>query len=297
MRTSRCAVGRGALILVWGLLAMLLDAPAWAAPPRGVFVTRCTFSHSLRDDPIMFPGEAGASHRHEFFGSSRTNATSTRRRMIAGPTTCSIAVDTAAYWFPSGFRGRTRLRPTLSKAYYFGLPEHSVLVPPPGSKLIGGNPSASSAEDNPHATWSCGASGPHQTPIADHPYDCTPFAARWSFVDSVVARIEFPNCWNGTGRGPEDVVYSVDHRCPAGFRNKVPAFRTQIHFGILDPCLPRSWCGPASTGKDVVLRLSSGPYYTLHADFWNTWHQRAFSRLVHRCLDRHQHCGVVADRR
>jgi hypothetical protein len=98
--TGRCAVGRGALILVWGLLAMLPDAPAWASPPRGVFVTRCTFSHSLRDDPIMFPGEAGASHRHEFFGSSRTNATSTRRRMIAGPTTCSIAVDTAAYWFP-----------------------------------------------------------------------------------------------------------------------------------------------------------------------------------------------------
>lgn len=82
---------------VAGSLVILGSLPAVANPPRGFFVTHCGFSHSLRDDPIMFPGAPGASHRHEFFGSVRTSARSTERRMRTGPTTCTLTADTAAY--------------------------------------------------------------------------------------------------------------------------------------------------------------------------------------------------------
>ena len=29
---------------------------------------RCGYSHPLTDDPIVFPGQPGASHFHDFFG-------------------------------------------------------------------------------------------------------------------------------------------------------------------------------------------------------------------------------------
>jgi hypothetical protein len=44
-----------------------------------------------------------------------------------------------------------------------------------------------------------------------------------------------------------------------------------------------------------VLRLSSGPYWTLHADFWNTWKQAALDRLIDRCLRRGVNCGVLRE--
>ena len=42
---------------------------------RGVnFVSSCTFSHRAPDDPIVFFGQAGASHDHSFVGNTGTNA-------------------------------------------------------------------------------------------------------------------------------------------------------------------------------------------------------------------------------
>jgi hypothetical protein len=36
------------------------------------------------------------------------------------------------------------------------------------------------------------------------------------------------------------------------------------------------------------VKLSSGPFYTMHADFWNAWNQRSLRRLVDKCL----HAGI-----
>jgi hypothetical protein len=49
------------------------------------------------DDPIVFPGQPGASHMHDFFGNETTNAYSTQSSMLAGATNCRIPSDTAGY--------------------------------------------------------------------------------------------------------------------------------------------------------------------------------------------------------
>ena len=49
-------------------------------------------------------------------------------------------------------------------------------------------------------------------------------------------------------------------------------------------------CAPDSSGEKVRLTLSSGPYYTLHADFWNTWIQAKLNQLVETCLNQHVRC-------
>jgi hypothetical protein len=36
----------------------------------GQFVVECPFSHALSDDPIIYPGDAGASHLHAFLAMS-----------------------------------------------------------------------------------------------------------------------------------------------------------------------------------------------------------------------------------
>ena len=72
-----------------------------------MFAASCPFSHSASDDPIVFPGRPGLSHRHDFFGSTVTDADSTARRLrAAGTTTCDLAGDTAAYWAPALLRRR-----------------------------------------------------------------------------------------------------------------------------------------------------------------------------------------------
>ena len=39
---------------------------------------------------------------------------------------------------------------------------------------------------------------------------------------------------------------------------------------------------PFHNGRNV--RLSSGPFYTMHADFFNAWSQTVLRRLVQRCI-------------
>jgi hypothetical protein len=287
-RTIRVAALGPILIGVLGLTALTA-----VADPRGVFVAECGYSHSLRDDPIVHPGDPGASHRHDFFANTSTNASSTVRTMLAASTTCLLAKDTAGYWFPTGYFDGVRLVPTLAKVYYFGRPRDAVEAPPRGLQIVAGNAGAASPAGNPHVTWSCGAAGTRRSPIVDHPYDCRGLARRWHFVDSVVARVELPSCWDGTGLAPSDLAYVDSGGCPTGFEHRLPGLHMQVHFGILDPCRPHQRCSANGNGRHVVLSLSSGPFYTFHADLWNTWHEHALKRLVRRCLDHHIRCQNV----
>ena len=123
---------------------MFAIAPKASADPRGVFVVRCAYSHSLPDDPILHPGESGASHLHDFFANTTTNAMSTIADMKRGTTTCVFARDTAGYWFPAAYLGDARVVPTFSKTYYFGVAGSVVEPIPRGLQLIGGDSAAAS---------------------------------------------------------------------------------------------------------------------------------------------------------
>jgi Domain of unknown function (DUF1996) len=263
------------------------SAPADAAEPdaaRGQFVIRCRFSHSLPDDPIVHPGHPGVSHLHDFFGNTTVNADSTVGSMLAGGTTCRVPSDTAGYWSPTASLDGVPLTPKAMRIYYFGVTDDLVETLPPGLKIIGGNPDALTPAENPHVTWSCGESRAIKTPREQVPYDCTVWAPGHPFVDGVVANVEMPNCWNGIGLEPPDVVYPVDGACPAGFPRVLPRLSQRIHLGIMDPLTPAG---------DVALTLSSGAFHTMHADFWNTWQQPRLDQLVAECLNAHVRCGGV----
>ena len=81
---------------------MLVGIPASiadAAPDS--FHTVCGLASFASDDPIVFPNQPGASHLHDFFGNTTTNAASTLASLLRGGTTCELKADTSAYWVPA----------------------------------------------------------------------------------------------------------------------------------------------------------------------------------------------------
>src|SRR5918995_5543268 len=99
---------RLALMLILGAASVALCVAAfmwWKAPaaqaaasPEAVFVTRCNFSHRNMDDPIVFLGQHGAAHSHDFFANRSTQFDSDYQKLrdtLKG-TTCVNPDDKSA---------------------------------------------------------------------------------------------------------------------------------------------------------------------------------------------------------
>jgi Domain of unknown function (DUF1996) len=301
-----------ALCLSFGLVAV--GSPTASAHPPGAFVVQCGFSHTLRDDPIVSPGDPGGSaHNHAFYGNRSTNANSTYRSLQNAKTTCTDDKDLAAEWIPTGSYKKNGqwhfMKAGRIRVYYFpslrvGI-DGRLFTIPKNIKIIGGNPHATSAKDNPAVRWTCG--GP-KAPEVDHPYNCLPYTAGVGtpLRDGVRAMVDFPFCWDGKRLDSADhmshVIYpdlndTTPHEhpadCPYSHRWNIPSISVRVHWPVYDPCFGARPCGPDSGGNKVRIRLSSGSYWTMHADFWNAWIQKRLDKLVQQCLRAGVDCGIL----
>jgi Domain of unknown function (DUF1996) len=240
-------------------------AVALATPHDGIFRSTCLPSHIAMDDPIVHPGMPGASHQHEFFGNTTTDANSTLETLRAGSTTCRIAADTAGYWVPSLYSDGGRVAPIRINAYYLraGI-RGRVTTFPAGLKVIAGNSASTIAQSTKVTGWRC-AGVP--APLTALPTTCP------AGTDNVLV-IRFPHCWNGRDLDSADhqghLAYRVNGACPAGFPVRLPQLSLNVHYRL-----------PATTG----LSLASGSIYSSHADFFNAWNQAVLARLVRVNLD------------
>jgi hypothetical protein len=275
-----------------GILVIVNMAVADASDTRGSFSIACTYDHTLRDDPIVYPNQAGVSHSHDFFGNVSTTAASTYDTMVVGGTSCGLSGDTAGYWNPSAYLTSVSLTPIRVSAYYFGVTSSDVSAFPAGLQMIAGNKDATSRAENTRVRWSCGK--PDPSLLADHPYDCTPYGGK------VTARINFPSCWDGLDLGPTHTAYPVKNACPTGWV-RIPQLSYRVQWDLRDPCAAAIPCTvddapdanialTLSTGSGDTTR-SDGGFYTLHADFWNAWQQTSLESLVATCLNAHKVCG------
>jgi hypothetical protein len=259
------------------LLAAALIAPAAAvaAVPRpldgplhdGIFLSVCAPSHSATDDPIVHPGEPGASHAHEFFGNRTTNADSTYASLRAVGTTCRLGADTAAYWVPALYDDGRRVAPLRVNAYYLrGGGRGPVVAFPAGLKVIAGNSGATTAQSRAITGWKC--SGIPRLALSSDPVAC-PSGSHAVLV------IRFPDCWNGKDLDSADhqghMAYRVRGSCPSGYPVRVPRLSLNVHYQL-----------PDVSG----LTLASGSIYSSHADFFNAWNQTVLTRLVRTNLNR-----------
>jgi hypothetical protein len=251
MRRIRSALV--ALVAALGLTALL--APAAQASS---FKISCAYDHTLTDDPIVFPGQPGASHSHDFFGNKTTNAYSTYDSLVGQATSCGNPSDTAAYWAPTLYYNGVAVHPSAT-AYYYNKYSTAVVSFPPGLKMIAGDSHATAPQSTKVVYFGCGSgstiSGVNYLP------NCTGAGG----PETLQIHVLFPDCWDQVGLGPLDVAYAKSGVCPAGYV-RTPQLVLRLRYAIVD----------ASTG----VTLSSGPYYTMHADFINSWNQVALDCQV-----------------
>ena len=268
--------------------AGFLNSPAQAAQPG--WITSCAYTHTLADDPIVFPGQPGVSHLHDFLGARSTNAFSTFDSLRAGGTACATQGDFSGYWVPALTSARDGVVvPSAGQDrdglfYYRKVVSQTIHPFPDGFKMILGNSHATSASTNPgfaggHIYFKCGPGG--GTHLATPPTSC----GSGSFL---VLVFTFPNC-DAVNPDGSPVIDSADHIshlsypagsvCPAAHPYALPRIQAFIRYS-------------RETGTFGAISLASGPYYTAHADFFNAWDPVLFGRLAARCLNGGTDCGV-----
>jgi len=271
----RRAILSAVALLVTAVLTPLTPSPAQATA-QGMFKVVCRFSHSLADDPIAFPGKPGASHLHEFTGSSVTNANSTVAGLQNGGTTCSNAKDKSAYWAPALYQDGKRIQPVGMQVYYRASNKNAGLIKtiPLGLKMIAGKHDATTPQSVDIAGWTCIASPPNFSSTIP-----TCHAG-----EKLRNRIRFPECWDGTHLDSADhmshMSYLVNGSCPSSHPVAVPRVDIEVHYGSV-------------TGGPSHVRLASGSWTSLHGDFWNAWDPATLQALVSRCLVGAQLCNTV----
>jgi hypothetical protein len=237
------------------------------------FVETCRFSHSAPDDPIVFPGKAGASHDHTFVGNRSTNAFSTYGSLRSSGTTCMRRADTAGYWVPTLLQNGTPVFPQGATIYYRRNTLASVTPFPNNFRMIAGDATATAPQGMRVTFWSCGAlSG--VGPAATVPTCPT---TRGS---SLRLHVRFPSCWDGasldSANHKSHLAYAMRGQCPSTHPVAVPAI-TQIY-------------RYPTRGGDGFM-VASGGRFSAHADFLNAWHPGTLRRLVDECLNGLVHCG------
>lgn len=263
-------------LAILGTLMGLLAPPAHAGSPG--WIVRCSFSHSLPDDPIVRPGQAGASHLHDFLGNRSTQASSTYSSMVAGGTNCRDSADTAGYWVPSLYRNGVKVAPSEVKVYYrdSGLAAGTMVRAFPADfRMIAGVGTATSAAGNSKLGsalyWGC---SDNSTGKLKGPTSCG--------TGKISLHVGFPYCWNGRDLDSPDhrahVAYPSKGRCPSTHPVALPRVILRLEY---------------PTGSSLgSIALSSGGSWTIHGDFWNTWRQSRLDTLVARCLNADRDCGT-----
>jgi hypothetical protein len=273
------------LLTVVAVAGTLVASPGASASSPG-WLNRCGYTDSRSDDPIVFPDKPGASHLHDFLGNKSTDAGSTVASMKAAGTSCTLAADTASYWAPALYRNGQKVSPTGSWAghatrqqiYYrdnnlaAGTFIHSI---PADLRLVAGQGHAMSPAENPklgkEIYWGCSDNSTGK--LIAPPASCA--------SGIITLHIGFPNCWDGVLTHSNDtahVVYPKSYECPAAFPKALPRVIVRFEYPV-----------GTSTG---LITLSSGPTFTVHGDFWNTWQQPRLDRLVTDCLNLDKDCGT-----
>lgn len=254
----------------------LLSLPTTAA--ANTFFVTCASSHVANDDPIVFPGEPGASHLHEFFGARSTDARSTTASLARSRTTCAHRRDTAAYWTPVLEVRGVQVRGVM-RAYYQRAGKSRAAAPPRGLRVVAGDMHAETPQAGSVTTWQCVGLG------RTRQYRIVPACRRG---ERLSAWVKFPDCWDGRR------LDSIDHRSHLAYNRRGRCPRSHP-VGIMRVATLVTW--PVRPRRAALVRLGGGMLAAtgMHGDFWNAWHQPTLNQLRWDCIELRARCGAVRD--
>jgi hypothetical protein len=274
-----------------GLVALLIAVALPIAVPNVVsavgsktagWISSTCWSHSAPDDPLVYPMQPGASHLHDFVGGLTTDAFSTPNSVRAGGTCSGTQGDTVAEWTPrltSSVKGS--IVPSAGQdrdvLTYYRNPSGILNVQPfpDGFGMILGNSHATSPEDSSaivghHLEWKCGPGG--ATKFPSPPSSC-------SSGHYLVAVFTFPQFWDGVESSAATQLSHMSYTHDSAHPIILPRLQIFVRYSVL-------------TGSFGTISLASGPWYTMHIDYWNTWNASAFNSLLARCMNSGVDCGT-----
>lgn len=297
--------------------------PGESDEPRGAFRMTCAAGQILPDDPILYPGQTGVSHLHQFWGNLDANANSTYQSLrTRGNTTCGgpadAPVNRTAYWMPAMLDGAGHVvKPDNIQIYYKQVPASSAACTSAGGSCVGlpngielvfgynmktmsGGPTGSDYYNMHYECWADdlgtpAVNGAFQTLPALVKAGC-PAGARLVIVFIV------PSCWDGKN------LDSADHRshmsygtpetggqvCPRDHPFMITAWQGQVRFTTDDNFVAGKW---HLSSDDMVPGAPAGS--TLHFDYFEAWSPATKAIWQRNCVDAHRTCadGQLGDGR
>jgi hypothetical protein len=294
--------------------------PASAAPDVvGAFRFICNAGALRYDDPIVFPGQPGKSHLHQFYGNTLADANSTYDSLRAsGDSTCMSPLNRSAYWMPAMLNGRgSVVRPDFVAIYYKRRPitdpkcsltsgdpkaQGNCVPLPNGLKFIFGHDMLTGKSPTGELWFNCQGAGAvpgHYSSIVDAAKNC-PAGAQLGAI------IEAPGCWDGKNLDSPNHRDHVSYgsygtwgyyKCPSTHPYVIPSFTLGAWYTV-DDTLDRS--GAWEAGKTVTWSLSSDnmdgmgpslPGSTFHADWFGAWDNNVMSMWMDNCINKMLNCS------
>ncbi|GAA3612055.1 hypothetical protein GCM10022223_30190 [Kineosporia mesophila] len=271
-----------------------VDKKAWAAQladfrttqPRKVkagakmnpeFNATCSYSHSGKNDPIVFPNQTGASHLHSFYGNKITKANTTVDDLMKfTATTCVPKKDHSSYWVPSLTNKATgkKVQPNMLIAYYGSLLDDKnkkKTVPMPnGMRMIYGDASkqVKTPAGSRDAFYCSGGPLEGKARSTDGNWPVCGDGGTVHFM------MRFPDCWDGKHLDSPDhkshVSYGSQGDCPKAFPVRIPAMTFSIYY--------------PTHGSKAGYSLSSGMASSMHADAFVAWDVKTMNDRVKSCV-------------
>jgi hypothetical protein len=289
--------------------------PSWgtgAIPPKdsvvGAFRFICNAGQVLKDDPIVYPGQPGASHLHQFYGNTGANANSTYSSLRnSGQSSCMSPLNRSAYWMPAMLDGKGNVvRPDYVQIYYKRRPATDPIVADPanpqyegkaiglpnGIRFIFGfnmlNPS-----DSPTGAAYFNCDGP--TAVPGHYANLPAALANCPAGNRVGALIEAPECWDGKNLDSPTHRTHVAYpgygdwgylKCPAGYPYVIPTFKMGAWYSIAAGDDTSKW---ALSSDAMFPNLPKGS--TLHADWFGAWDDNVMAMWMDNCINKLLNCS------
>jgi hypothetical protein len=251
----------------------------------GAFRVVCDYSHMAFDDPIIYPGQPGASHLHTFFGNTRTSAASTSQSIAkTGNSTCRGGIaNRSSYWVPTLLDAQKKpIMPSSAVMYYktgyAGVDPASVKRIPDGLRMIAGNANSSGVQEYT-MVWGCLDNYISNTGFIPAASRCLPNLDGNTYIQQSII---FPQCWDGVN------LDSLNHKshmsypivgqgCPSSHPVALPEITINVRYKI-PPSGTTGW------------RLSSDTYstslpggFSLHGDFMNGWRPEIADMWIRNC--------------
>ena len=286
--------------------------PSGAPDVVGSFRFLCNVSHLAYDDPILYPGQPGKSHLHQFFGNTLADANSTYASLrTTGDSTCGNALNRSAYWTPAMLDGKGGVvKPDYIMIYYKRRPSTDpycqkmgvacVNIPRGLRYVFGYDMLNTAAAPTGAAYFNC--DGP--SAVAGHYPDIVAAAANCPVGNRLGAVIMAPDCWDGKNLDSPDHRSHVAYasygdwgylKCDAAHPYVLPQFFMGVWYTV-DGNLDRSgsWSPSTSTwhlSSDEMPGMMMRPGSTFHSDWFGAWDDNILAQWSSNCIDKLLSCN------